>query len=128
MSYEQLRQCANVDKFACVINTDTNDGPGIHWVACVMDNGIGYFYNSLGDKPNPTMRRELKRIGGLDKLYYWDTQQQPDDSFKCGYYCLSFLRRFASGQRGIDLYDDLGLTPSELEKNEKIIMRDNRLN
>lgn len=93
-----------------------------------MDNGQGYFYNSLGDKPNPTMHKELIRIGDLDDLYYWDTQQQPDDSYKCGYYCLSFIRRFAKGARGIDLYDDLGLTPDEMEENEKIIMHDNHLN
>lgn len=115
------------NRFAALINTDTNTGPGIHWVACVMDNGIGYFYNSLGDAPNKVMRKELERIGNLDTLYYWDTQQQPDESFKCGYYCLSFLRRFANGRRGIDLYADLGLTPDDMDENEREIKKDNRL-
>ncbi len=73
------------------------------------------------------MDKELKRIGDLDTLFYWDTQQQPDESYKCGYYCLSFLRRFMRGKRGIDLYADLGLTPDDMDDNEKIIIADNGL-
>lgn len=122
-----MRDVRPAKKFACIINTDTDDGPGIHWVACCIDNGIGYFYNSLGDRPNSVMRMELDRIGNLDHLFYWDTQQQPNKSFKCGYYCLSFLRRFAEGKRGIDLYADLGLTPKDMGANEKIIVDDNDL-
>lgn len=93
-----------------------------------MENGIGYFYNSLGDKPNTTMKKELTRIGSLKRMYYWDTQQQPDESYKCGYYCLSFIRRYMQGKRGIDLYASLGLTPDEMDDNEREIKKDNRLN
>lgn len=118
--------------FATIINTDKINQPGTHWVcACIEFAGSPkstcYFYNSLGEKPNQTMIRELKRIGRVKDFYYWDTQQQPDDSYKCGYYCLSFLRRFMEGKRGIDLYTDLGLTDDDFKDNETAIKKDNML-
>lgn len=122
VSYENLCDEPCHDKFVCIINTDTKTGEGIHWVACGMNGGVGYFYNSLGEPPNDVMKRELVRIGNLDRLYYFDTQQQPDESFKCGYYCLHFIKRYCLGKRGIDLYaGDMGLVDKDMESNDKKI-------
>jgi len=122
LSYESLSDVEPHDKFVCVFNTDKLEGDGIHWVACGMEDGVGYFYNSLGDAPNDVMKRELIRIGNLKKLYCFDTQQQPDKSFKCGYYCLHFIKRYCvDGMRGISLYAGLGLTDKEMGINDKKI-------
>jgi endo-beta-N-acetylglucosaminidase D len=124
VSYEELARIPKMNKFACIINTDKETGEGIHWVAAVMENGVGWFYNSLGEKPTEFMARELQRIGSLTELFYWDTQQQPNESYKCGYYALQFVARFCRGIRGFDLYDGLGLKKSEMEANDKKIIRE----
>ena len=73
-----------------VMNTDTSNLPGTHWVAVIVRNNIGYCFDPLGFAPSTTLSNWMNQ-------YYkkWnsntDRHVQPLYSNLCGYYCLYFL-------------------------------------
>ena len=75
-----------------IMNTDTSNLPGTHWIAVCVRNGTGYCFDPLGKAPPSTL------INWFDRLYPlkpWSCnaprQIQPDYSKLCGFYCLYFL-------------------------------------
>ncbi len=50
-------------KFAMVINTDTHDGPGKHWMALFYDESKGaFFYNSTGNPPPDRVKHFMMQL------------------------------------------------------------------
>lgn len=114
------------DRISFVMNLDTSDGPGYHWVACYIDPSFDRsieFYNSFGYKgsnhgePTPEMMEEIKKL--IDtvepetylKFKVNKVKQQSVDTANCGYFCMKFLiDRYngkswqdATGFRNLDL-------------------------
>lgn len=73
-----------------VMNTDTSNLPGQHWVAVIIRRKVGYCFDSLGFPPSSTLSKWMNRQ--CDK---WSSNTnrrvQPMYSELCGYYCLYFL-------------------------------------
>lgn len=82
---------------AIVINTDTSDGPGIHWVAAYIDPWQrGWYFDSYGFPPPPILVYFLNA-----RTIYWtfsDTTLQSVTSTTCGYFCLYFLYHKTRGK------------------------------
>lgn len=89
---------------AFVMNTDTSDGPGIHWVSILIDpykyKSFEY-YDSFGDEPNPILVRDLTKLAKnvygasmtLPKLQLKINRikQQSVSTMNCGYFAMKFL-------------------------------------
>ena len=73
-----------------ILNTDTANLPGRHWIAVFIRDNIGYVFDPLGMVPPP-----LRLINWMNERYlqwsYNKRQVQPIDSNMCGVYCMYFL-------------------------------------
>jgi len=66
-----------------IINTQTSNLPGQHWVAVTIQNNTAYIFDSFGSSPKPLLVRQLKDRG-ITKIYYNQRQIQPYNSTICG--------------------------------------------
>jgi hypothetical protein len=107
-----------------IINTDVSDGPGIHWVSFIHTDGYTIYYDSLGEPPTPEIAEKI--APGNTRLFWWDGQQQPDSSDKCGFYALKFIQNYINKRNSIkNLFDyyEMGLSyDSDYEKNEAVVL------
>ena len=88
-----------------VVNTDTSDRPGEHWV-CVHfgEDGVAEYFDSYGLPPWAYgdivrfMRSRSKQI------YYNTTRYQSDETKVCGHYCTYYLkqRNLGVSRRALD--------------------------
>lgn len=73
-----------------IMNTDTSNLPGKHWIAVIVHNNVGYCFDPLGFPPSLTLSSWLNR-----HYSRWSSNTnkrvQPLYSDLCGYYCLYFL-------------------------------------
>jgi hypothetical protein len=77
-----------------VINTDTIYGIGKHWICYYNDPKSEYveFFDSFGLPPAKEILTYLE-TSGKDILYINNSSQlQANDSRKCGYYCVYFIK------------------------------------
>jgi len=72
----------------CVVNTDTADQPGKHWVSFYQPSASAdlEYFDSYGVAPEVYGFRPPNGY-----LLCCDTQLQHDDSETCGHYCVFFL-------------------------------------
>jgi hypothetical protein len=124
VSYQEVQLSDNADTVG-IINTDTREGPGKHWVSFAYfpnsETPTTVYYDSLGEAPTPAIARQI----APGQLIYWDGQQQPDSSDKCGFYALNFIRtlmdNWESRENVFDFYMT-GLNFNETAGNEKKIL------
>ena len=72
-----------------IINLDTANLPGSHWVAIFARNNEAYYFDPLAYQPPQQIAAWLSR-----NFERWKTntrQVQPMNSSYCGYFCLHFL-------------------------------------
>lgn len=85
-----------------IVNLDSINGPGTHWVAYCKKNNHVYYYDSFGDLPPPL---ELVNYfgggggcgsggGGGANIYYNYLKYQNFNTVICGHLCLTFLYHF----------------------------------
>lgn len=75
--------------YKLIINIDTKNLPGKHWIAVYVCGKIGYVFDPLGNPPPLILQHWLNKQG-----IRWMCnlrQVQPNDSILCGYYCIYFL-------------------------------------
>lgn len=70
-----------------IINLDTNQGPGTHWVAYKKTNNSAVYFDSFGSLKPP---RELVRYLSC-KITYNSEVYQTYNTVNCGHLCLEFL-------------------------------------
>jgi transposase InsO family protein len=87
-----------------VINTDTINGTGKHWICYYNELKSKYveFFDSFGLPPAQEILTYLE-TSGKDILYN-SSQLQANDSTKCGYYCVYFIKE---RNKGKSIYDIL---------------------
>lgn len=74
-----------------IINTDTSNLPGKHWIAIsVHNNKTAHIFDSFGIPPPPLLVKQLK-LRGINKIYYSTRQVQPFESLICGQLALKHL-------------------------------------
>lgn len=109
-------------KLGAVINLDTHDQPGSHWVAFMIvlkGKNIGtYYYDSVARSP-PRMVSEFLskvvnqlRISNQKHNYRHNTVRRQYKNSECGVFCLLFLEEMLKGRKCFDTvcnsipYDD----------------------
>lgn len=77
-----------------ILNTDTSDKPGQHWVAGARIKGVSYYFDSYGITPSDWNEfwRPLNRFKRSAKDLQQDTSTIRGDA------CLNFLKHMASGR------------------------------
>lgn len=79
-------------KVGCfVLNMDTNDGFGTHWVAIFGSE----YYDSFGLPPPETLRKQIK--------WYNTMQHQEMNSTLCGVYCCFYMWQRSRGNSRYDV-------------------------
>lgn len=78
----RINECA-------VVNLDSINGPGTHWVAYCKKMDDVYYYDSFGNLPPPL--ELLKYFGSEANIYFNYKSYQEYDTFICGQLCLTFL-------------------------------------
>lgn len=72
-----------------ILNLDTSDGMGTHWVAYYKKNSNIYYFDSYGNLPPPM---ELVNYFGSDcTIYYNYSNFQKYGTVICGHLCIQFL-------------------------------------
>lgn len=75
-----------------IVNLDTSEGAGTHWVAYSKKHKDIFYFDSFGDLPPP---KELITYFGSDALIYYNyLSYQEYDTVICGQLCLTFLKHF----------------------------------
>lgn len=73
-----------------ILNLDTSDGMGTHWVAYCKIDSVAYYFDSYGNLPPPV---ELIHYLGSDiKIYYNYLHFQEYGTVICGHLCILFLK------------------------------------
>ncbi len=102
-----------------VINLDSSDGPGTHWVCYYNDpfSKVVEYYDSFGIPPSTLTQKYLKTSG--KKIRYQTNPIQNLLSSACGYYCIDYIKNRAKGISPIDVV--YAFEQSPLPVNEAIL-------
>jgi hypothetical protein len=74
-----------------IVNTDTSNLPGSHWVAIYFDvKGDAEYFDSFGRSPISPFIDQFLKLNGKT-LVFNNQRLQSSDSFVCGMYCIYFL-------------------------------------
>lgn len=77
-----------INKYECgIVNLDSSNGLGTHWVAYYKNNKYKEYFDSFGNLQPPL--EIIKYIGS--NIHYNHHQHQKYNSFNCGHLCLKFL-------------------------------------
>ena len=105
-------------KYKLILNTDTQNLPGSHWIALYVCQKKGYVFDPLGNSPPLQLQHWLNKQG-----IQWICnlrQLQPTLSVLCGNYCIYFLY-FMSGtcdqhfQTTLNKIFPIGMQPNQCE-------------
>ena len=105
-----------VDCSPCIINLDTMNGPGTHWVVCALGNQPDirevWYFDSFGMfYPKEYSCNDGRNIR-------WNTIQYQDfSSLLCGYFCLYFLHQWSMGKSYEDVIKPLSKTDTIFNEN-----------
>jgi hypothetical protein len=119
MSKDLLDNTALKNGDVYVLNLDTTDGNGTHWVCLMKNKGISLYYDPFGVEPPESVLAKIKNTKG--RCYYSQEVNQDLDSVLCGYYCLSIIKSIF--RDNISFRDYLAKLYNEPnKKNKKFIM------
>lgn len=78
---------------SAIVNLDTSDRPGTHWVCYVKKGDNVLYFDPFGNlRPQPELLNYLK--GNNIKIYYNRTNHQKWGTPYCGHLCLQFLYKY----------------------------------
>jgi len=109
---DEIMKLSSAKKMAFIINTDTSNGPGLHWTSCFIDcspnvRSIEYF-DPFGSAP-PTMfnrdiKKLVKKINPETMLLYKvnKVKQQDVTTNTCGLHAMNFLQKRLDGKSFIE--------------------------
>lgn len=72
-----------------IVNLDTNNLPGTHWVAIITRENEAYYFDPFGRSPPLIIASWLNKY--FDDWRYNNRQVQTISSTYCGYFCLHFI-------------------------------------
>jgi len=77
-------------KYECaIVNYDSSDSGGTHWIAYRKNHNVILYFDSMGDLRPPA--ELLKYFGEKNLLYYNQDRYQSSNSSICGQLCIKFL-------------------------------------
>lgn len=71
-----------------ILNLDSNDGNGTHWVCFIKYNKLVQYYDSFGNLPPP---KEVISYLKNCSIFFNRVCQQEENSVICGHLCILFL-------------------------------------
>ena len=76
-----------------IVNTDNHAGPGVHWTAICLSDGVAYFYDSFGRSASSIMPSlpEYAQQHGLRLVAPKNAPEQMIEQKDCGARCLAWL-------------------------------------
>lgn len=74
---------------SAIVNLDSFDGPGTHWVAYYKRGRNVHYFDSYGNLKPP--RELITYFGGDSRILYNYTNFQKLNKYNCGHLCLEFL-------------------------------------
>lgn len=74
-----------------IINLDTSENEGTHWVAYVKFKNYCEYFDSFGDLKPPM---ELCQYLNHHNIYYNYKKYQNFNTFNCGHLCIKYLKTF----------------------------------
>lgn len=91
-----------------IINTQTSNLPGQHWIGVTVYRNIAYVYDSFGLPPPALLVTQLRQRG-VNNIYYNRQQIQPYNTTICGHLTLQHLRNadLCSRARGLSYWKTL---------------------
>lgn len=109
-----------------VINTDSADEPGEHWIAvCISRQRQAIFFNSFGLPPlSADVVSFIDRYS--NRLEYCNVVLQNAYSTVCGFYCIAFVRHMANGgtlSRFVSQFVRRGGSFSRTGTNDDVVVR-----
>ena len=93
------------DKECAIVNLDSNEGDGTHWVAYHKNGNSRIYFDSFGLDP-PI---EVKKYVGLPLLTQTYQLQQANDVI-CGHLCVFVLKEIASGKQFQNIINSLWIS------------------
>ena len=81
-----IRECG-------ILNLDSADGQGTHWVAWYKNKGTKYYFDSYGIQPPEEMHKYLK-----SPILYNSIQIQEPGTYICGHLCIHVLEELNEGK------------------------------
>lgn len=75
--------------FTFIVNTDTSNLPGTHWIAVIIRDNRGFVFNTFGIYPPPKLKYWLDI-----HCHKWSCNKRQIQSYSsnlCGYFCIHFL-------------------------------------
>ena len=121
---DELPLHVGVKPHTFIVNTDTSDRGGSHWVAFHFPLvGPAEFFDSLGSAPEAyhLCFANFLIVNYGPQYYYCSFQIQPDDTDTCGRYCLYYFNWRHRGRELPDIVKDF--SPVDLNGNEDKILR-----
>lgn len=99
-----------------IINLDSSDRPGTHWVGLHRNKvGESFYFDSFGLPPPEEVRQKCRR------LFYSNNRIQMDISEMCGYYAIAFLKQMMGGKTFYDWIYQFDNPPTPY--NERLIIK-----
>ena len=91
-SRDQLPKKTNIRECG-ILNLDSADGSGTHWVAWYKNKGTKYYFDSYGIQPPEEMHKYLK-----SPILYNSIQIQELGDYICGHLCIYVLEELNEGK------------------------------
>ena len=91
-SRNQLPKKPNIRECG-ILNLDSVEGPGTHWVAWYKNKGTKYYFDSYGIQPPEEMHKYLK-----SPILYNSIQIQEIGDYICGHLCIYVLEELNDGK------------------------------
>ena len=99
-----------------ILNLDSSENEGTHWVALRKMNKIIYYFDPYGYPPP----QEIIDLSLGESIIYSLKEVQHPDSILCGYFCIAFLYYVLSEEEFSEFLD---LFSDDKHKNDKIIKK-----
>lgn len=74
-----------------VVNLDSSEGPGTHWVAYYKKENLVCYFDSFGNLKPPLELLDYFNIRGKTIIKYNNDRFQDFNQVNCGHLCLEFL-------------------------------------
>lgn len=89
-----------------IVNLASSTSFGTHWVACIIDDKVAYYFDSFGFPPPLEIRKFIKKrdIKKIKKIIYSNKQIQKLNSNFCGDYCILFLFRMKESNNNFNKF------------------------
>lgn len=105
-----------------VVNSDKSSSRGTHWMAYFIDaGGNSEFFDPLGNSiPNNEILRFVRRNGceGWPSVTWNSIPFQADTSWKCGAFCIHYLKNRLRGKSLCEIFATLSHNP---EVNDAVV-------